>query len=46
MEEHIVAVQKMQRYIHEHFDENISMQQLADVACYSKWHCIEFFMTI
>ena len=38
MEEHILAVQRMQDYIHENLDSNITMAHLARVSLYSPWY--------
>lgn len=43
MDEQFFAVQRMQEYIERHFDENITMEQLAYVANYSKWYSHKIF---
>ena len=44
MEVHIDAVQKMQDYIREHIDEDITIADLARVAGYSPWHSYRLFV--
>lgn len=43
MGEHIEAVQRMQNYIEEHLDSNISMEDLSQAARYSPWHSYRIF---
>ncbi len=43
MEEHIIAVQKMQDYIEMHLNENITMADLANAAQYSPWYAYRLF---
>lgn len=43
MEEQIRAVQRMQDYIEEHLDEEISSAKLAKVAMYSPWYAHRLF---
>ncbi len=44
MNEHVLAVQKMQSYIENHLSEDISLNDLSDVACYSVWHTYRIFV--
>lgn len=44
MSEHILAVQKMQEYIEEHLNEEITLSDLSSVACYSDWHTYRVFV--
>lgn len=37
------AVEKMQRYIHDHMHESISLKQLAQVSGYSMYHASHLF---
>ena len=46
MDEHIEAVQKMQDYIDEHLDKNITMADLARVSGYSPWHAYRLFAVL
>ncbi len=43
MTEPIVAVQKMQDYIKQHFGEEITLADLSKVSSYSPWHCYRLF---
>jgi AraC family transcriptional regulator len=43
MEEQVLAVQRMQDYIEEHFDEEITMADLADVSLFSPWYSYRLF---
>lgn len=43
MDEHIEAVQRMQDYITEHLDREISMGELAKAANYSPWYSYRLF---
>jgi AraC-type DNA-binding domain-containing proteins len=43
MQEKIVAVQKMQDYINEHLNEDISLAALAQVSFYSPWYSYRLF---
>lgn len=43
MREKIEAVQKMQDYINNHIEEDISLTNLADVANFSPWYCAKIF---
>ena len=38
MQEQIIAVQKMQEYIEEHLQEEITLADLAGVSLFSPWH--------
>jgi len=44
--EKIDAVQRMQDYIMQHYQENISLQDLADAAMYSPWQALRVFSEI
>lgn len=44
MEEQINAVRKIQKYIDEHYSENITMDEIAEIANYSKWHTHRIFI--
>lgn len=44
MNEHVLAVQRMQAYIENHLGEDISLNDLSDVACYSVWHTYRIFV--
>lgn len=44
MEEQRKAVLTMQRYIHEHISEPISMMDLADTAAFSPWYARKIFL--
>lgn len=44
MEVHIDAVQRMQDYIREHMDEDITIADLACAAGYSPWHSYRLFV--
>lgn len=46
MDERIEAVQRMQDYIAEHLDQNISMAELAKTAGYSPWHSYRLFQNL
>ena len=46
MKEQIEAVQRMQDYIHAHFAEEITMDDLASVACFSPWHARRVFLRL
>ena len=41
--EHIAAVTRMQTYIEEHLDGEISLHAVAQQAGYSPWHCAKMF---
>ena len=43
MDEHIEAVQRMQDYIEEHLDTNITMAALSGVSHYSPWYSYRLF---
>lgn len=43
MDEHILAVARMQAYIQRHLTEPIGLQQLAKAANYSPWHSARMF---
>ena len=43
MKEKITAVDRMQRYITEHLDEEITLEALASAAGYSKYHAARLF---
>ena len=43
MEEHILAVQRMQDYIEAHLEEEITMADLARVSLYSPWYSYRLF---
>ncbi|MCM1088673.1 MAG: AraC family transcriptional regulator [Muribaculaceae bacterium] len=44
MSEHVEAVQRMQDYIQENLDGEISMADLARAACYSPWYSYRLFI--
>lgn len=44
MREQIEAVQRMQDYIHAHFTEEITMDDLAGVSFFSPWHARRMFL--
>jgi len=44
--EKINAVQRMQDYIMQHYQENITLQDLADAAIYSPWQALRTFSEI
>lgn len=44
MNQHVLAVQRMQAYIENHLSEDISLGDLSDVACYSVWHTYRIFV--
>ena len=46
MWEKINAVQRMQDYIHQHLDENITLDDICRAAKYSKWHSFRMFKEI
>ena len=46
MNEHIEAVQKMQDYIAEHLDNNITMTDLAKASQYSPWYSYRLFVDL
>lgn len=41
--EKINAAQRMQDYIHQHIDEDISLVDICKAAWYSKWHSFQIF---
>jgi len=41
--EKLNAAQRMQDYIHQHFDENITLEEICKVSMYSKWHSFRIF---
>lgn len=43
MQEQIIAVQKMQEYIEEHLQEEITLADLAGVSLFSPWHSYRLF---
>lgn len=43
MKEQIIAVQRMQDYIEEHFDEDITLADLAAVSLFSPWYSYRLF---
>ncbi len=43
MKEQIMAVQRMQEYIGEHLEEEITLTELANVSCFSPWHSYRLF---
>ena len=43
MKEQIIAVQRMQDYIKEHFDEDITLADLATVSLFSPWYSYRLF---
>lgn len=43
MKEQIIAVQRMQDYIEEHFDEDITLADLAEVSLFSPWYSYRLF---
>lgn len=43
MQEQIIAVQKMQEYIEEHLQEEITLADLARVSLFSPWHSYRLF---
>lgn len=45
MEDRISAVQRMQDYIGEHLDENITLAELSKVSLFSPWHSYRLFRT-
>ena len=46
MEEHIEAVQRMQDYIQENLDKEITMADLARASMYSPWHSYRLFVQV
>lgn len=43
MKEQIMAVQRMQDYMEEHLDQDITLSQLAGVSLFSPWHSYRLF---
>ena len=43
MREQVLAVQRMQDYIEEHLESEITMAQLARQALFSPWHAYRLF---
>jgi len=41
--EKLKAAQRMQDYIHQHFDESITLEEICKVSMYSKWHSFRIF---
>ena len=41
--EKIIAIQRMQDYIHQHIDDNITLDDICKAAGYSKWHSLRIF---
>ena len=39
----IIAVSKMQKYIDEHFNEEITLEDLSRAASYSRYHAVRIF---
>ena len=44
--EKINVVQRMQDYIHQHIDENISLDNICGAVGYSKWHALRMFKDV
>ena len=43
MQEQMKAVQRMQEYIEEHLDEEITLANLSEVSLFSSWHSYRLF---
>lgn len=41
--EKINAAQRMQDYIHQHLDEDITLEDICAASMYSKWHSFRIF---
>lgn len=41
--EKLNAAQRMQDYIHQHFDETVTLEEICKVSMYSKWHSFRIF---
>ena len=44
--EKINTAQRMQDYIHQHLDENITLEGICEAARYSKWHSLRIFKDV
>ena len=43
LQEQMKAVQRMQEYIEEHLDEEITLAHLSEVSLFSSWHSYRLF---
>ena len=46
MEEHVEAVQRMQDYIGQNLDKDITMAELAEISGYSPWYSYRLFVKL
>lgn len=46
MEEHTEAVQRMQDYIEQNLDKDITMAELAEISGYSPWYSYRLFVNL
>ena len=44
--EKLNAAQRMQDYIHQHFDENITLEEICETSMYSKWYSFRIFKEV